>query len=592
MRIRRSVVLGTLAVYIFFYGPNVLFAEAVAEMIPDTIIQPALTPENEAIAPSPESEKETKSRSIYPYKKLFLISAYYSPLADQNQYVTGSYEGDIRLNGDGVRSADNSFVYPGMIAAPSNIPFGTKMEIPGLGIGTVHDRGGAIVSKDESGHKYDRLDVWMGYGDDGLNAALAWGLRTVEVTVYGVDEGVEESFYLENFTEKNTLIQQTLPFLQLKMFPEDLWYSTSSDQVELLQQSLRDLGFYSGEVTGIYDDATREAVFQFQKSEGIIESFDDFGAGHFGIRTRRTLEREISRQTNENSVVFSQGLGAGERGMEVEKLQKALSQMGFLDPSQISRVYDENTVNAVFEFQKREGILKFETATGAGYFGPSTRILLERRLREDAHSEGVSTLPEAPQLSPLSLTYPDLREEDIIFQDPLEYGDSGQLVKDLQNELKRLGYLRIEPTGFYGILTQHAVFKLQQAWGLVASKDGVGAGIVGPQTRARLNKVLGRRQESKRSIALKRQESLLASRSYFDSDLDLGNTSERVTALKNVLKNLGYFQGNISPDFDEKTRTSVVAFQIAHKIVKSSSDRGAGRVGPKTREQLNRMVSQ
>ena len=42
------------------------------------------------------------------YTKTFTISAYYSPLPDQSRYVTGSYEGDIRLNGSGVRSADGT----------------------------------------------------------------------------------------------------------------------------------------------------------------------------------------------------------------------------------------------------------------------------------------------------------------------------------------------------------------------------------------------------------------------------------------------------------------------------------------------------
>ena len=54
----------------------------------------------------------------YPYVKKFKISAYYSPLPCQNKYATGSYQGDIRLNGSGVNSADGTPVYPGMIAAP------------------------------------------------------------------------------------------------------------------------------------------------------------------------------------------------------------------------------------------------------------------------------------------------------------------------------------------------------------------------------------------------------------------------------------------------------------------------------------------
>ena len=56
--------------------------------------------------------------------------------------------------------------------------FGTKFFIPGLGMATCLDRGGAIVAHDapdSRGYAYDRLDVWMGAGDDGLTQALTWG---------------------------------------------------------------------------------------------------------------------------------------------------------------------------------------------------------------------------------------------------------------------------------------------------------------------------------------------------------------------------------------------------------------------------------
>ena len=54
------------------------------------------------------------------YVETFIISAYYSPVVEQMKYVTGSYEGDIYLNGGGVHGADGTPVYPGMIAAPKN----------------------------------------------------------------------------------------------------------------------------------------------------------------------------------------------------------------------------------------------------------------------------------------------------------------------------------------------------------------------------------------------------------------------------------------------------------------------------------------
>lgn len=59
-----------------------------------------------------------------------------------------------------------------IIAAPKSIPFGTIIFVPGYGLGTVQDRGGAI--------RGDRLDVlfplhW---------AARQWGRQTLIVLVW------------------------------------------------------------------------------------------------------------------------------------------------------------------------------------------------------------------------------------------------------------------------------------------------------------------------------------------------------------------------------------------------------------------------
>ena len=102
--------------------------------------------------------------TTYPYKKKFIISAYYSPLPDQKHYYTGAYKSEIRLNGRGTNGASGRQVYPGMVAAPKSYAFGTKMNIPGVGIVAVQDRGGAIRSADGKRRKYDRLDIWMGKG--------------------------------------------------------------------------------------------------------------------------------------------------------------------------------------------------------------------------------------------------------------------------------------------------------------------------------------------------------------------------------------------------------------------------------------------
>jgi len=87
------------------------------------------------------------------------------------------------LNGDGTHGASGKPVFNGMIAAPASYPFGTRIFIPGRGIGQIEDRGGAIVQAGERDEQYDRLDVWAGEGQQGLSDAILFGVRFFEAYV-------------------------------------------------------------------------------------------------------------------------------------------------------------------------------------------------------------------------------------------------------------------------------------------------------------------------------------------------------------------------------------------------------------------------
>ena len=62
-----------------------------------------------------------------------------------------------------------------IIAAPPIIPFGTRLSIPGYGVASVEDRGGAIKGR--------RLDVLFTDKDgvSGHQRALNWGVQHLEV---------------------------------------------------------------------------------------------------------------------------------------------------------------------------------------------------------------------------------------------------------------------------------------------------------------------------------------------------------------------------------------------------------------------------
>ncbi len=260
----------------------------------------------------------------YPYTKPFILSAYYSPLPCQKRYATGSYQADIRLNGSGVNGADGTPVYPGMVAAPRNYKFGMKLDIPGIGITAVHDRGGAIVNAGVRTNAHDRLDIWMGYGDKGLTRALQWGKRTLDVTVYGVNDSIREQVLLGDYSpdeaipgecdpdepatyvSNNTVIEYKVDLKEVKStddFTRNLYSGLSGEAVARLQKKLSDLNLYRAELSGRFDALTKHAVFKFQQSQDIVGDAATIGAGVFGPQTRARMNEILSATVYRNSQV-------------------------------------------------------------------------------------------------------------------------------------------------------------------------------------------------------------------------------------------------------------------------------------------------
>ena len=125
---------------------------------------------SEEPAPTPE-EPHYEGREIP-----CTVTAYYSPVRGQHSYNLGSYAREIAMEGRGTNGADGTQVYEGMIAAGRQHAFGTRILIPGFGVGEVHDRGGAIRGT-------GRIDVWLGRGDEGREKANAWGKQKLVCVV-------------------------------------------------------------------------------------------------------------------------------------------------------------------------------------------------------------------------------------------------------------------------------------------------------------------------------------------------------------------------------------------------------------------------
>jgi len=119
-----------------------------------------------------DSVKKPKTRTV---KMTLVVTAYYKPLPGQKKYATGSYKGDIRLNGTG-RTFFGAEASEEIAAADLTVlPKGTLVYVPGHRVVKVGDIGRDI--------KGERLDIFMGSGEEALEKALDWGRKKIKTEV-------------------------------------------------------------------------------------------------------------------------------------------------------------------------------------------------------------------------------------------------------------------------------------------------------------------------------------------------------------------------------------------------------------------------
>jgi len=310
--------------------------------------------------------------SIFPFQtqawtnckaQKFLVSAYYSPLPGQNKYIRWTYEWDIRLNWRWTNWADWTEVYMWLLAAPRTYKFWTKINLPGLWLWTVHDRGWAIIAKSN----YDRIDIWMWKWEAGLSRALNWGMRFIDWEIceawadnldftsvpsklpwYVERRLVSRTTSLKNWwtytfvwswvwwkkvtvwwktswasvSAKKIVVKKEEEFEFVKI-PKDIWEGDSWENVLKLQMILQNIWFYrDSTITWKYDIETMEAVFNFQRENWVVDSLDQLWAGHFWKRTKAALEKYLKELHSE--IKFVSGVKKWEiiKWVDVEKIVK------------------------------------------------------------------------------------------------------------------------------------------------------------------------------------------------------------------------------------------------------------------------------
>jgi peptidoglycan hydrolase-like protein with peptidoglycan-binding domain len=202
----------------------------------------------------------------------------------------------------------------------------------------------------------------------------------------------------------------------------------------------------------------------------------------------------------------------GSNGPEVSSSQRCLKKLGYFN-GPVSGKFASLTQNAVIKFQQANRI------PADGVVGINTQQALQRACQSRTSSSASRSA---------SGQYPVLSQ-----------GKTGAAVTRLQQRLRQLGYLNVNPNGNFGPKTRDAVIKFQRNYRIAAN------GIVNRQT---WNALLGSSPNQARSS---RSSSL---------------STQQVRELQVRLRQLGYFNTNPTGTIGPITKNAVIKFQQNYRL--------------------------
>ena len=150
---------------------------------------------------------------------------------------------------------------------------------------------------------------------------------------------------------------------------------TGADVIAV-QQKLKELGFYSGSMDGVYGTGSIAAVKKFQQQNGLTadglvgsRTYTALMSASTGSSSNSGSDNSSSSSDSTSGQDYAEGtLSYGSSGTEVKKMQQALKALGYNVSADGS--YGALTQMAVTQFQKRNGL------TADGVAGSATLKLL------------------------------------------------------------------------------------------------------------------------------------------------------------------------------------------------------------------------
>ena len=314
--------------------------------------------------------------------------------------------------------------------------------------------------------------------------------------------------------------------------------------VQALQSRLQELGYYDGEISGLYDVDTETSVKRFEQTYGTMQT---------GVATQKLQLRLFSssapayRSEAYNEAVVAQYavLRPGTVGSSVYALQQRLKNLDY-PITELTGAYDAQTAYCVQLFYQSYGVAASEIAD----------VNMQRELySENAHLydpsiEAMGTVPPVTALDDGAITVPGQvdAELDSSSDDTIALGNSGLKVSQLQQRLIELGYMgENSDTGVFDQATQSAVNRFLQAVGRAPS------GILTAEMQEFL--LSDQAPEFGGETSAQKYE-----------NLNPGDSGKAVLRLQRRLVELGYANGTPNGQYGNATISAIQLFQQSNGL--------------------------
>ncbi|MDO5023033.1 MAG: peptidoglycan-binding protein [Eubacteriales bacterium] len=247
-----------------------------------------------------------------------------------------------------------------------------------------------------------------------------------------------------------------------------LQLGSSGADVRKMQDRLIELGYLEGKPSGRFDAATEQAIYAFQRRN---VSYSD---GIAGPLTLKALYSNNAKRASTSTGVVGVSLKKGmENSKAVQDMQARLRELRYYSGGRDGD-FGAATEEAVKAFQRQNG-LKVDGVAGAATLNLLYSSNAKSATSGNANQGNVSKVTPIPKPTAIR-EYVNVTPAPNGQYVTLREGNSGTLVRNLQNALRQQGYL-YSVDGKYGEATTEAVTKFQQDKGL--SQDGV----AGPATQ-------------------------------------------------------------------------------------------------------------